>query len=397
MRRIARPAWTFAILALALSGSGSSADAPASYQPDWTKIAGHMVQRSLKLAPGERVLIHYDPGQDSGLVAALRTEITRAGGVISGELTWPSAATAKYLESLSPADKAQRAAAEDASYRDLFARSDVYLWLHASRAEDLEWRQYERLIEGSKVRAIHSHWFDSDDPTEHDTVWRMYERAINMDPADIEAVLAPMEKKLRGAKLHLTSPEGTDLRFQIPEDAWFHHNTGEASREKVANARSVRDREEELPGGVLRTTAVVGASGTLVASVFSASKSDTVALTFRDGRIVKVEPHGEAGEAFAKWYASATGDRDKVSELVIGTNPNLVPIQPSGFMPYYGYGAGIVRIAIGDNWESGGALRTGDHQDWWLFVTDGTLTAGSNPVVTSGTLVAPNSRNGAMQ
>ncbi len=380
-----------AILALGLviAASGLAADGPAPYQPDWAKIAGHMVQRSLKLAPGERVLIHYDPAQDSGLVAALRTEITRAGGIISGELTWPSEATAKYLESLSPADKAKRAAAEDASYRELFAHSDVYLWLHASRAEDLEWRQFERLIEGSKLRAIHSHWFDSDDPKEHDAVWRMYERAINMDPAEIEAVLAPLETKLRGAKLHLTSTEGTDLTFRIPENAWFHHNTGEASRGKVANARSVRDREEELPGGVLRTTAVVEASGTLVATVFGGSKADTVAVTFRDGRIVKVEPHGGGGDAFAKWYASATGDRDKVSELVIGTNPNLVPIQPSGFMPYYGYGAGIVRIAIGDNWESGGTLRTGDHQDWWLFVTDGTLTSGSKEIVKNGALATP--------
>jgi hypothetical protein len=319
-------------------------------------------------------------------VQALRTAITRAGGIISGELTWPNEATAKYLDALGPEDRQKRAAAEDVVYQGLFGHSDVYLWLHASRAEDLEWRQYERLIEGSKLRAIHSHWFEPPDPAERDTVRRMYERAINMEPAAIEAVLAPMEAKLRGATVHLTSAEGTDLSFRIPRDAWFHHNTGEASRAKVANARSVRDREEELPAGVLRTTAVVETTGTLIAKIFSGSKEDGVAVTFRDGRIVKIEPRSKAGQAFAKWFDGVTGDRDKVSELVIGTNPNLTPIQPSGFMPYYGYGAGIVRIAIGDNWESGGSLRTADHQDWWLFVTDGNLTANGAVVVSEGAL-----------
>ncbi|MGH8265293.1 MAG: hypothetical protein ACRET4_17595, partial [Steroidobacteraceae bacterium] len=269
MKTIAASAIGLIIAALSLA-----AEAPAPYQPDWPKLARHMVEVSLKLAPGERVLIHYDPERDSGLVTALRTEITRAGGIISGELTWPNESITKYLDALSPEDRKKRAEAEDAVYREIFAHSDVYLWLHASRAEDLEWRQFERLIEGSKLRAIHSHWFEPPDPAERDATRRMYERAINMDPTAIEAVLAPLEAKLRGATVHLTSAEGTDLTFRIPKDAWFHHNTGEASRAKVANARSVRDREEELPAGVLRTTAVVETTGRLVANIFSGSKED---------------------------------------------------------------------------------------------------------------------------
>jgi leucyl aminopeptidase (aminopeptidase T) len=365
-------------------------DPPAGpYQPDWPKLAQHMVGVSLKLAPGERVIIHHDPARDPGLVAALRAEITRAGGIVSGELTWPDEATAKYLESLSPEERRKRGEAEMAVYRPLFANSDVYLWLHAPGTEDLVPREFEHLIGDSKVRAIHSHWFEPPDPAERDAVRRMYERAIEMDPAQIEAVLAPMEAKLRGANVRLQSPEGTDLTFRIPQDAWFHHNTGEASRAKVANARSVRDREEELPAGVLRTTAVADVEGKLYATIFSASRDDAVTVTFHGGRIVKVEPHGEAGSALAKWYDSATGDKDKVSELVIGTNPNLTPIQPSGFMPDYGYGAGVIRIAIGENWESGGPLRTSDHQEWWLFVTDGTMTANGKAVVDRGALPGP--------
>lgn len=381
---------TITILALAVPTSvvgQADVSRAYSYQPDWARIAKHMVDTSLVLAPGERVIIHYDPERDPALIAALRTEIVRAGGIISGELTWPNETMGKYLDALNPAQRRSRAEIEMASYRELFAHSDVYLWIHFSNYEDLVPREFEHLIGDSKVRAIHSHWFEPDDSSERDTVRRMYERAILADPAEMDALLAPMETHLRGARVHLTSPAGTDLTFEIPADAPFHRNTGAATREKAAAARSVRDREEELPAGVLRTTAVMNANGKLVAGVFDSAAADGVVLTFRNGRIVKVEPHGSTGESFEKWYKTVTGDRDRISELVIGVNPYLTPIQPSGFMPYYGYGAGIVRIAIGDNWESGGSLRTSDAADKWLFVTDGTLTAGSVPIVRNGAII----------
>jgi len=361
-----------------------AADSAPSEQPDWSKLAQHIVRESLHLAPGERVILHYLPGHNPLLIAALRDEITLAGGIISAELTWPSDKMGKYLDGLSAPDKLKRVAAEDVVYRELFARSDVYIWLDVSSVDDLVPRRFEHLIAGSNVRAIHSHWFESPDAKEHAALWRIYERAIEIDPRQINAKLAPMEAKLRGSTVRLTSPAGSDLTFRIPDTAWFHRNTGEASREKVAGARSVRDREEELPAGALRTTAIEDADGKLVATVFSSLKTDTAIVTFRHGHIVKIESHGGGGDEFNKWYQGATGDRDKISELVIGTNPELAPILPSGFMPYFGYGAGIVRIAIGDNWESGGALRTGDHQDWWLFVTDGTLSANKSPLIKAG-------------
>jgi leucyl aminopeptidase (aminopeptidase T) len=372
------------VAAFTLSTAFGAAPEPAAYQPDWPAIARHMVERSLALAPGERVLISYDPERDPALIAALRTEILRAGGIVSGEIPWPSAAEAKHLAGLTPAAKRRRAELENATYRELFAHSDVYLWMHVSNADELVPRQFEHLIAESKVRAIHSHWFEPPDPAERDAVRRMYERAITRDPATLEARLASLEAALRGARVRVTSPRGTDLTFRIPADAWFHRNTGDATRRKVATARSTRDREEELPAGVLRTTDVSGASGTLAASLPGGGRDDLITLTFRDGRIVKVATKGAGGAEFQKWYETVGGDRDRISELVIGTHPDLLPIQPSGFMPYYGYGAGIIRIALGENWESGGTLRTSDGSEVWLFITDGTLTSGKTRLIENG-------------
>jgi len=346
------------------------------------------VHRSLQLAPGERVLISYDAAQDPALTEAIRSAVIRAGGIIVAEWTWPSEEVGKYLDSLDEAERHKRAAAEDAIYRELFARADVYLWLHVSGYKDLVPKRFEKLIADSKVRAIHSHWFPPPDAADHDAVWRMYERAIAVDSRALEATEAALEAKLRGSTVRLKSPGGTNLTFRIPADAWFHHNTGDASRAKVASARSTRDREEELPAGVLRTTYVREASGVLVATFTGSAKAGSVRLTFRDGRITDVKSLGGYGDDFVKWYADVKGDRDGVGELVIGTNAELQPILPSGFMPYYGYGAGIIRIAIGDNWESGGSLRTEGHEEEWLFVTDGTLAVNGATVIENGNIVA---------
>ena len=354
--------------------------------PDWTRIADLVVTRTLALAPGERVVIHHDATKDAALVSALRAAIARAGGVVAGELVWPAGATAAVYDTMSPETLTARVAREDSAYLRLMKSANVYLWLHAPSHRDLP-RRVEKLISASGVRAIHFHWTLPSDPAEAATAAAMYERAIAVSPGELDRLEAAMERALKGARVRLTSPGGTDLSFTIPASAWFHRNTGLATRAKVAGARTTRDREEELPAGVLRTTDLQGAEGVLVATTIQGTKSGTVRVTFRAGRVTGIEGEGAAGKWLAGLYAGASGDdKDKAAELVIGFNPELQPILPSGFMPYYGYGAGIVRIAIGDNWESGGKNRAGDHWEQWLFIIDGTLTANEVTLVRDGKL-----------
>jgi hypothetical protein len=353
---------------------------------DWTRIADQMISRSLRLAAGERVIIHYDPSRDRDLIEQVRLAILRSGGVIAAELTWPAGARAAWYGGLTAEAFSARVALEDSSYARLFAGADVYLWLHAAAGRDAP-RRWEKLIANSGVRAIHSHWALPPDSAEGSRAAAMYERAIAIDPALLDQREQQLETRLRGARARLTSPGGTDLTFTVPADAHFHRNTGDASRAKVARARSTRDREEELPAGALRTTDLRDAEGTLVATTIGGTRAGTVRVTFRGGRVASLAGDGPGGGFIARGHEGAGGDRDLPSELVIGVNDELRPVLPSGYMPYYGYGAGIVRIAIGDNWESGGRNRTRDHWEAWLFVTDGTLTAGSATLIRDGRLV----------
>ena len=86
-----------------------------------------------------------------------------------------------------------------------------------------------------------------------------------------------------------------------------------------------------------------------------------------------------------KSWQEATGDKTLPGELVIGTNPVLASVLPSGFMPYYGYGAGVVRLAIGDNWESGGRNRS-SNGEVLLFIPDATVVASGVTIVKDGKL-----------
>jgi hypothetical protein len=78
------------------------------------------------------------------------------------------------------------------------------------------------------------------------------------------------------------------------------------------------------------------------------------------------------------------GPRDRVN---LGCNPKLAVRPDLPAIPYYGYGAGVVRLSLGDNTESGGPYRSSHHQ--WLFLTDAAVTADARPIVEAGRLVLP--------
>ena len=71
-------------------------------------------------------------------------------------------------------------------------------------------------------------------------------------------------------------------------------------------------------------------------------------------------------------------------ELGVGFNAKLVIAPGSSTVPYYGYGAGVVRLSLGDNAELGGAVR-GDSVAWHFF-PDATVTVGRRTLVKHGKL-----------
>ncbi|MCH7728820.1 MAG: hypothetical protein IH991_20395 [Planctomycetes bacterium] len=85
----------------------------------------------------------------------------------------------------------------------------------------------------------------------------------------------------------------------------------------------------------------------------------------------EMEQGGDAGESFR--------------ELALGFHPLLAVPEENPWIPYYGYGAGVVRLSLGDNSELGGNVTGGSVR--WNFFVDTTLPVGGAVWVRDGTLV----------
>ena len=214
---------------------------------------------------------------------------------------------------------------------------------------------------------------------------RLYAAALDIDYTALSAHQDRIIARLRGQQLRITTPGGTDLRILLRQDSWIHKNDGRLDRARAAQARAVRDREMELPAGALRFVPdVTSAEGQLVVPSWGGAQN--VRFEFRQGRIVSVTAKTGQDQVQAAW-AREDGDKDRVAEIVIGTNPKLPATGPGRQPPYYGYGAGVLRVALGDNWESGGKNRSS--LEAWFYFTDATISAGDTVLVKEGRLVLP--------
>lgn len=341
---------------------------------DHAGLADLIVNRAWQLARGERVVIFWDPVDDRGVAAPLRAAIEKAGAQYR-EVVPPPAAEFRAMP------EAERDALKD-EWEALFREADAAIWLPLNRA--IEGRLFERLVEQSSLRSIHYHWFLPTDAAERDPVERMYAAAIAVPPEQLLARIAAVERAVRGATIRVTAPNGTDLTFEIPSNAWVHRNTGDASRAKALEARSVRDREEELPASLFRTTDLRNVRGTVVGYSSFSTRSPAVRAMFVGGKVGRLEGLQGQPEVVLRWEA-ATGDKALPAEFTISTNPALPAVLRSGFMPYYGYGAGVVRLAIGDNWESGGSNRS-SNGEVLFFLPNATVTANGIEIVKDGKL-----------
>lgn len=106
-------------------------------------------------------------------------------------------------------------------------------------------------------------------------------------------------------------------------------------------------------------------------------ENGTVTSVTATGGLASVERELAIGGAAARAFR----------ELVVGFNPLLQVTESDGakWIPYYGYGAGVVRVSFGDNTELGGEVRGGYVR--WNMLTDATVTAGGRTWISMGALV----------
>ncbi len=352
---------------------------------DFAGVARTIVA-SLHPQIGERAVLLFDPTYYPELATESELALRSAGVDPVVRITFPP------LEVPFPTDYNSIKRSEkawDDMLGPLFERVDLLMVLPGrNQPPDLRW---ERLLNASRARCIHCHFVLPmlGARSAEDVVYlsKLYAHAVIH--ADYPAMSRTMDRiidQVRGRALHITSSGGTDLEIEVAGNAWFHKSDGDLPKERAARAVAVRDREIEHPGGALRVIPNHGtARGTLVTQVSVGGVVRAVRMMIRDGVVISAKADGDDA-SFQKLWSSYGGDIDKIAEIVIGTNPLLVGELPSGELPYAGYGAGALRISFGENWESGGTLRSGVGDPLWTFVQRATVKAGNATVIRDGVL-----------
>jgi hypothetical protein len=321
---------------------------------------------------GERAVIVFDPTYYPGITSRLR-ESLHARGVQSYAIVEDTPAMiASYIDDPAAATRRERDVV--ATWLPVFEKADIFYWMPTrGYADDLRW---ELLVDRTRVRSVHFHWMLRFPGTravaEIAESSRLIEaRALQVD---LEAHARDQQRfaaALRGSIIRITTPDGTDLRVAVRRDEWFHFGNGDASRAAAAAARWLRDRQMELPVGMLQFTP----DPTDVAGVIAApsvGQARDARLHLRSGRIAEVS--AAAGAEWITRRASEIGpDGDRIGLVIFNTHPMS---QHSDIV-----------IDIGANWENGATNRATRMRRMNLRLSRATVTAGDRVVMRDGRIL----------
>jgi len=370
----------FVSLLLFMLSSITAAQGPLHVDPPQINEAA-LVKRLVdmtKPSAGERAIILFDPTYYPGVTKGLR-EALHAKGVYTYVLVEETPA---IIATYSDNDTETRLHEDDVvrTLGPMFKTSDIFYWMPLRNyAGDMRW---ERLVADSHIRSVHCHWLlpfpGTRTAAEILTSSREVERrAIEVDLADHAQRQQRLAAALRGQKIRVTTPEGTDLVMDVASDEWIHFGNGDASKARMATARSVRDRQIEIPVGMFVFTPDANTvNGTILApAIFQADAAvKDVRLRIQRGRISEMSGTG------TNWIRDRIRvigpDGDKFACISLNTNASSTP-------------DGVV-IVLGSNWEEAELRRRNRPtriRRMTIRLRNATLTADDKVVIRDGRLV----------
>jgi hypothetical protein len=187
----------------------------------------------------------------------------------------------------------------------------------------------------------------------------------------------------------VTTPLGTDISFSIGNRPLTKQD-GDASLERSRRAKNLIDREIELPAGAIRVAPLEESVEGVIAfgdGRWNGHIAKGVVMTFKSGKVVDIQATEGVEHVRAELQrAGETGSMFR--ELAVGLNPLLaVPEVGPRWVPYYGYGAGVIRLSLGDNTELGGNVRGGYVR--WNFFPEAILEINDEVWINDGRLIFP--------
>jgi hypothetical protein len=372
--------------------SGPDAGLAAQSGIDTALVATSVVSR-MQLQPGERVLLVAVRGRSDELIPALRRRIAAAHAIDLGVLASTGEADPTWST-----DFTRNAPKDRAGLATYLAGVDLAVMMPGATVTHPAYAAMQDVLRSGKGRTIHFHWegaYALDGSVLEVTPERaqFYQRVLrDTDYAALAAVQLAFERAARAGQVRVTTPAGTDITFQVG-DRPVTKQDGDASAARARLARNLIDREVELPAGAVRLAPLEESVNGKIAfppSVWAGERVEGLVMRFVNGRVV--DWTATSGSTAVERELGFAGDAGRAfREFALGFNPLLaIPTSGDRWIPYYGYGAGVVRLSLGDNTELGG--RVGGVYVRWNFFTDATVTVGGTTWVSGGRMTIPNSR-----
>ncbi len=340
------------------------------------------------LQKGEKVLLVTDPGRFDPLVNFMKEEIEKKDAIYLG------------TESLGKSDNAdwnteyvlglQHIAGQE--LMEYLQEVDLGIMLPGPTPVDIVYDGLQKVLKEGKGRTIHFHWQGAYDLTgkllKPDSAIDQFYQWVLLE-TDYKALAKKQkafEDAMRGGWVRVTNPAGTDIKFQIG-DRQVTRQDGDASMENMANAKTLIDREVELPAGAIRVAPVEeSVEGVIVFpdSPWSNQIAEGVTMTIKAGKVIDVKAEKNLEGVMDELIGGGEAAKS-FREFALGFNPLLAIPESNPWIPYYGYGAGVVRLSLGDNTELGGKVTGG----WvrWNFFTDATVLVDDEAWVVNGRLI----------
>lgn len=369
------------------SGTGNEGIEDAGHL-NYELIAHKLIER-MELKSGEMVLLVGSPGRFDTLISWLGEVIPQAGahylGTVSVNDTFPGSWQTSFTKEISGKNEKE--------LRILLEIIDIGIMLPGTTPADLPYKVLQEQLEHGKGRTIHFHWtgayglngrlLDMDNQKD-----LFYQKALLETDYDALAMhQKEFEKAMRNKTVRVTTHAGTDISFSIGSRPVTRQD-GDASADRATRARNLIDREVELPAGAIRVAPVeqtVNGNVAFPDAMWADKMVTGLIMTFQNGKVVKVEATSGKDAVEAEMAKADEGGRS-FREFALGMNPMLtIPDNGAGWIPYYGYGAGVVRLSLGNNLELGGVVG-GDYVRWNFF-TDATVTVGDQVWVKNGNLI----------
>ena len=356
--------------------------------PDWEAIADKLMERS-NLQPGENVMIIAMPGEFDPLVPLLSDKITKSGANYLGTFSVDSMSKPAFWETTFVKEAPVSSNSELANY---FMKVDLGIMLPGASPDHREYDAMQEVLKRNKGRTIHFHWSGAYDLTGRPIVVdsiisKLYQDVlIKTDYKKLGQKQRAFEDAIRKDLITVTTPEGTNINFRIG-DRPVTKQDGDASSLREQQ-RNLIDREIELPAGAIRVAPIeesVEGSIAFPDAVWNNENVQGLVLTFKSGKVVAIK--ASQGEEAVKAELNAAGEAGhSFREFAMGFNPLLaIPSEGKAWIPYYGYGAGIVRLSLGDNSELGGNVKGGYVR--WNFFTNATVLVGNEVWIKDGKLI----------